>query len=489
MPNDHHTSPNTGSALATMSPNDVRKLWKKGADVGEQTEDFYGPMEGKSKTSLIETISDTAKGAGQSIRFTTKSGFYDEGKMGDETFQNEEDFEEILIDGDDLAVDFLRHASSHTMRTEEKMGMRGEIKRGITIEHGKWMGREKSHRIMMMLREQLPSDNFIYANSKTEATLGAADTLSYNDIVIGGQTLKPLGGRPAYMGKKNGNAIYKYCLTPTVDALGSLKLDPAYQSLLNNAANRGPDNCIFKGGYEDLDGHIIKEYNPIDHDGEGAIGSPYNPQARLGVAVVADATGLVIKGGGNATSAAKTKKKYFKDFRGYAYRFQVDVTLSVGTEEKYFLIVNPPNAATDPNKVGMYAYTTGNNGNAITVTKSLGSGTARVTTIGAVTYNSGIWSGYHTQVHPENALIVPCNAKGQPIGYTPILGQRFARRGYGRYRNLRMMDQEEGGFTKKSFILSVFGQALRRDRLQRVPGALMMVHALKYPGVKLPTIV
>ena len=123
---------------------------------------------------------------------------------------------------------------------------------------------------------------------------------------------------------------------------------------------------LFDGGYAAPKGHIIAEYTPIDHDGEGAIGSPLNPQARLGVAIAPGTAAIAIQGGGNATSAAKVKKKFFKYFPNYAYLFIGNTNAAAGGSTAvaqdglthYVLIINPPNAATDPNKIGMYSYTT-----------------------------------------------------------------------------------------------------------------------------------
>jgi hypothetical protein len=156
------------------------------------------------------------------------------------------------------------------------------------------------------------------------------------------------------------------------------------------------------------------------------------------------------------------------------------------------MVINPPNAATDPNKWGMYAYTTGNNGNKITVTGRLGGsiGGLRNTTLGSVTWNSSASLGAagNTDVHPIGSTILPCNAKGQIIGWSLFLCRQAARRGYGKYRNRYTTQDHEGGFVMDRFVTSVFGQAPRRDRLQRVPGAFCLVHALKYAGVPTPTI-
>ncbi|MFT3992451.1 MAG: hypothetical protein QM680_13685 [Luteolibacter sp.] len=222
----------------------------------------------------------------------------------------------------------------------------------------------------------------------------------------------------------------------------------------------------------------------------GAIGSFLNPKAQLGVAIAAGTTAIDITGGGSATNAAITKKMYFKYFPGFAYKFSATQTYSPVSETRYLLIVNPSNAAVDPGKVGMYAYTTGNNGNKITITARLGSAASgvRVTTLGDVVWNTGSWLGRHTDVHPSNALIIPCNSKGVPIGDTLMLGRMAAMRGYGKYRGHRSQDSREGGFVTQRFITSVFGQVIRKDRLGRHPAVMRLRHAITYPHLNLPVI-
>ena len=171
--------------------------------------------------------------------------------------------------------------------------------------------------------------------------------------------------------------------------------------------------------------------------------------------------------------------------------------MSPASETRYVLIVNPPNAATDPNKVGMYAYTTGNNGNKIAITQRLGpttTGVAQVDTIGNVQWDTGVWTGKHTQTHPSGALILPCNANGQVFGDTLMLYAAAALRGYGKYRNMRSIEKKEGGdegtkeFLRRIFVTSVFGQTPRKDRQLRCPGVLRLRHAIQYAGVPLPIV-
>lgn len=510
MSNVDYQASITGTKLATLDANSVRKLWQQGIDTFEQTYDFFADMEG-SQNSVIWERTDTSKGKGQSITFTVRSGFYDEPHIGEDLFETPDDFEELMINSHNLSVDWVRHGYSQSERTEEIMGMRGEIFSGINTAQGEWMGRMKSEQLFMMFRDQLPSDNIVYAGGVSGLdSLKSANTLNWDEIIALGVNMKGKGGQPAQVGaQKNGKPVFRNVVVATTPALFSLDLDPNYKGLLAQTKVEDEARLLFDGGYASPRGHIITEYTPIDHDGEGAIGSPLNPQARLGSAIAASTAGsglgsgtgvFDVPGGGNATSAAKAKKKYFKFFPNFAYTFigNTDATANgknTTTQDSntyYFLIVNPTNAATDPGKIGMYSYTTGNNGNKITITGRLAAtaaGVAAKTTLGNVTWNTGVWSGRHTETHPVNALILPCNANGQIFGDTLMLGRRCAYRGYGKYRNQRAQQEFEGGFIQQRFIVSVFGQSLRKDRLGRVPGVMRLRHAIQYPGLNLPTIV
>jgi hypothetical protein len=137
----------------------------------------------------------------------------------------------------------------------------------------------------------------------------------------------------------------------------------------------------------------------------------------------------------------------------------------------------------------MFEYTTGNNGNNITTSKYLTDGvttqgTVRVGTVGAVAWNPAI----NTDVWDSNALIIPCNRKGVPFGHTMVLGAGAIVRCYGSMRNERTEESENGGFLKRTYITSVFGQSLRTDRKGRVPAAILLTTAIKRPGIILPTI-
>jgi hypothetical protein len=484
------TPANTGGSLATMAPAAVRQLWKKGVIIGEQTEDFFAQLEGMRKDSPIRTVTDTNKGAGQKITFTTRSGYYGRGKQGDAMFTALTDFEKAQISSFDLKVDWLRHATSINERAEEVMGMREEIATQDNVELGKWLGRKKSAQLFATFQLLLPSNNILYAGAKTLNTLGSADTLDWAEIVRMGTTLQPLGGRPANILRNGVNAspIHSNIVVGTVPALSSLKIDSAYLTLRAQAETRGADNTIFRGGYANIDGHVIKEYNPIDHDGVGAVGSFLNPRAFLADPIAAGTTTFdVTAGGADNLGNTRTDIDFFEFFPGFAYPFLQNVTgsaFSPPSATKYLIIYNKTGA--DAGKWGFYSYTTGNNGQKITIVNRLAAAAsgAAVTTLGGVT-----WSGsLNTDVHPTGSVIILANAKGVPIGSTLMMGAMAAVRGYGKYRGQNFLQKQEGGFVTERYIASVFGQSLYFDRAGRVPSVIRLDHAISYPDLNLPTI-
>lgn len=486
-------SPTTGASVAAQI--DPAKLWQATIDRHEENNDFYQPLEGGQGAYIMEKT-DTSKGKGQELVIRVESGLYDEPHYGDDLFDSEDDFEENLFEEYKLNIDVIRHGTSATERSEELSGLRGEIISKLPAKLGRWAGRVKTENLDMMFLNRINSENIILPNGKTASTLVAADGLSYNYVSTASSALARLGGQKGEAGtyadgRSKGKKAYRHLLVCSKDAMTVLKQDSAYQTVLANAAQRGRMNPYFSGEIHDLDGVTILERDVIDHDGEGAIGSPLNPRAKLGAAVTAGTAAFDILGGGNPTSGAKAKKLYYKYFPGHAYKFSDGTSLSQGADTRYVLIINPPNAPTDPNKIGMYSYTTGNNGNKITVVQRLGSAASgqRVTTLGDVQWNTGAWANMHTDVHPAGALVIPCNRKGEPIGYSLLLARGAALRGYGKHRNKRGQETEEDGYVTKVFFRTYFGQVIRQDRLGRHTGVMLMQHALHYKDLPLPAVV
>lgn len=464
--------PNTGDALASQDAGSVRELWKKGVEMFEQSTDFYGPFEGTNESYPIHSERDTSKGGGHKITFTVQAGFHHEAIIGDNVIADA-DYEKIKTGSNELTVEFMRHATQYTIRAEEKMGMRGELMKGLPQQQAQWFGREKTDRLNFMWLHRGTSENQRYAGNKSSVNaLRIGDTFKHNTLIENSQILRTMNGKPAHIGRDAGkNPIKGYCWVATTESLTALKLDTDYQRATREADVRGDDQIIFKGGYKRLDGSVINEYNPYDHDGYGAIGSVLSPKARLGNTLASADVASEIKGGGSATAAALTQIKYFKYFPNYAYQYNNEVTLTVSGTSYYVIIKNITGA--DAGKWGMYSYTT-NNGNKLTINGALKNGTD----LGNVTWDAA----QNTNDHPIGSEVVLVNSSGVPYQHVIAMGAGAARRGYGMYDKERSTDEQEGGFLKQLYMTSVFGQEPRKDANGACPGFLVVTCAIHIPG-------
>lgn len=484
----HVASPNTGASLETLSPDDLRKLWRRKVDVHEQEEDPFSEHEGARADSLIETVTDTSVGAGHRIRFTAMAGFYQEGRHGDEDFSDPEDYEKVEINGNDLLVDYIRNGVRWNQRMEDHMGLKHELAIKFPDELGKWIGRKKGRAGQMKLIRGGTDRNLAVAGGGSDIhALGGANGLTYNDVVEVGTLLKGHGAGAARLGKVKNQPIRRYVVLGSQIHMLSLKKDDQYLEALNEAGIDGTANELFTGGFADVDGHMMREYQIVDHDGDGPLGNPSAPKLKINAAINSPTAPLTVTGG-RVGKAPNPKVFYTQDFPNHAFKFNASDVLSTGTDPFYLLIVNPNNAPTDPGKMGFYKCV-GNTGRAITITEALSGATPGAflkATIGEVTWDTGVWAGKHTTVHPAGAMAYLANAKGQPYGYTFMLGACAMRRGYGEFRNARANDSKEGKFIRETYGITVFGQSLKMNVDEEFPNHMVIAHALHYPGTPIP---
>lgn len=486
---------NTASNLVAISNANggssqfLPKMWKKGAELSEQVGDFFQEFEGKSLQSPIRVETDFTKGAGQKCVFRTMSGLYGDGGIGDELVGA--NAEEWNVGEYELEVDYIRHAVEWNRRTEDQTALHEELTNGVHKRLGTWLGEKKTKHLSMMFREKLHATSQVFAGA--EDGVGSVDAIksshiiSLNNLVSWGTMLETMGGKPAKIDEDpNGNPINKYILVAVNEALVTMKQSSDYKQAMREAQPREKVNPLFKGGFVELDGHIVKKFTPLDHDGRGPVGSAMNAKALLGTAIAAGNSAVDITGGGNSTNAAITTAKYFEFFPLYTYRFTPADTVTVGSGTKYVLIYNLVNGpgGSNAHRMGFYSYTA-NNGNKLTMAQRLraaASGDA-VTTLGNVTWNTGVWLNKHTDNHASGSVIIETNSYGVPIGRSFLLGADAAKRGYGRYRNDRTQEGHDGDFIQKTYIKSVFGQTPTKRADGRTPNALCITHAISYAGL------
>jgi len=518
---------NATSDISSQTSNFLPELWKKGVQLSEAAENFFQQFEGPTESYPVMSVRDLSKGAGTKITFRTMAQLYGEGVQGETLIQdNTEDFR---VGSYNLTVDFLRHAVSYNRRLEEKTALASELKSNVPVMLGNWLGRMKTERLQKLFLHKGTAKNYYQANGRASINaLTHTDTLSYNGLIAAGQQLRTRGARPATIGQVGKNKIQKFVIVSTGEGLLSLKSESNYLAALNAAAAaEGEGAKQFTGGYVDLDGHVIRQFDPADHDGFGAIGSPINAKASLGVAIVsasdilaASKTSLTLKGGGSATAAAKTAPKYFKFFSGYTYPTGGNQVFTSGVEGSIDFS-NPTGTASGTSftggyvlilssgKYGLYKYTTvgavaGNDGNTLNITKALvpsdasvgASNTLAVKKATAstgwdategVTLNANAFADTKiTNSHAVGDLVIECNAAGVPIGRTMVLGAMAAVRGYGSLDGERSEETFDGEFIRKTYITSIFGQSpyVRVDGEQ--PNYLVLNHAVRYAGLVLP---
>lgn len=490
MPDYIFPPQNTPSQLTAQSPKALPQLWARGAELGEQEEDFFQEFEGKSAMSPIRTKTELSADEGMTITFRTHEGLYEDGVMGDELIENAVELWEV---GDyDLTVDYVRHATRWDKRTEDATAMHTELSNHVNVNLGKWLGRKKMRSLQMLFIHKLhPTSQIILSSDGTPHgsvdDLRSGDTLTMDGITSCGQIMKTNGAEPALVGRSGKDPILRFITVATGEGLVSLQNSSDYKQAQRDAGIRGADNVIFKGGYSDVNGHVIREYQPKDHGGAGPIGSPLNPKAALGVAITATDASQTIYGGGTSARAAKTRVMYFESFGNYAFRFTSGDVLTVDMTPRYCLIYNVSGAAAG--KMGFYQFIV-NNGNNLVMVARLRAAAAgiSVTTLGGVTWNTGSWLNRHTDSHPEGSIIVETNAYGVPIGRSFMLGAQGALRGYGRYRNERSEQLRDGGFVKDVYITSVFGQTPKIRTDKHTPNALCITHAISYAGLSIPAV-
>ena len=483
--------------LAAQVSGNASQLYQKTLEVYEQSTDFFQQLEGTGRDALIKVNTDVSKGAGQKVTIRSLAGFYQEPKEGDEEFSSAADFESFVMNDYSLQVDYIRWATRMTERSEEFMGLRGELKAGVPREAGKWLGRIKSERMFMALRERSSSENKLVVGQKTasttSSTLLSGDTLSYDEIIAATTKLKSLGGEPASISTQGKNKVKGYAVISGTDSLFSLETDPTYQNNLRTGGLRGNGNLLFTGGYSDVRGNIIMDYNAIDHDGNGAIGSALNPKALLGanLTLTVNSSNVctdTITGGGTNTN---TSTLFFKYFPGFNYDHgNGDQAVSSGNGPHYLLIINPNDGSDDANKIAFCKYEGAgkNDGNKIVLTHAANVSGSDDNPLDGVDSDAAPWSGNMTLVLKQGATILPCTSRGVPIAYSLFLSKGAAVRGYGKHRNKRGIQTHEDGFIQDLYIRSVFGQAVREDASGRKPGVIRLTHSVKYPGLALPIV-
>jgi hypothetical protein len=315
---------------------------------------------------------------------------------------------------------------------------------------------------LQALKLSATADNTVFPNGKTLDTLSSADTFQTSLVVKASGLAKDLGAIPMNAAPNPDSAsatpppIQRYMQFLTDVGARPIKTEPAYLQGLSYAGDRGKDNPLFTGDYQEWDNNIVYPWVNVRHGGYGPIGSALQPEALLGTAIQAKGTSATLPtaatldgGGSNTAASVMPLRNYFENFSRFAYtpingvknpaqNGGSDGSFTPRATYGYCAIVDKA-----AGQWSFFRYAT-NGGNTLTGVSRLGSSTTGDyvnPTLGGVTWGTAPYlttadgNGYlgisEGAVAP-GSVIYETNSKGVPLCFGLCLGEMALVEGYGR---------------------------------------------------------
>jgi len=418
----------TVSDMLTQNSNAQRTAWAMRAlMLGRAKNPFYDNFIGKpgSGKAIIE-MSDMNVIGGKTLVIPTLARL---GGAGVQANGERTGAEEKMRQGSfstSTGRQWFGTALDSVAKNETVIGTQWDLVRNQML--GDRMNKKKSDDLMMELIIAATETNTIRPNNKgSREALRSADYFLTDTVNEAQEKLSLLAAKGMNVRTSSAGSQYR-CFTffGSQVFMGGMKKSTKYLDLIQLAGVRGEANPGFSGDFNMINGNGIYSWEVEDHDAYGPIGAPILPRAVLGVAIAAGTAAVDIKGGGSEEGAALTAPQYFEFFSNGPYTGCEGSKRAASTgTTRYVLIKNVTGA--NAGKFGMYSFTT-NDGNKLTSVERLGSAAAstRVTTLGNVVWDTGVWSGLHTDAHPVGSLVMECNSYGQPFCFGFGLGEGAA---------------------------------------------------------------
>lgn len=429
---------------------------------------------------------DLTKGAKDRINFSVVAGLGAQARMGT-----------------DQAVGYeeLPKQNSWNVRVDNKRVVVGwsEIVAQVATTGKDWpevyaemtgtrMGQIEQEDMLMTLITSAVGRNKVRPNNKGSVDLlRSADVMDTDTIFRAAGLGKSFGMEPVKIGKSKGNRpINKYVFFGADAFMRSIKGDTLYQQSVQQGDTRGDENTIFAGGYQDYDGHVIKDWNIVDHDNAGPIGSSILPKALLGDAITSATTTFTMYGGGVTQASLGDQAALYAPFQffpGYKYKFYQEQVVADDANTYYFVVYDPADGFWC-----VYSYTgsTGNTGQSILIVNRL----AASATGAAVTSLAGwTWDGTQNKItFPTGSFVFPVNASLVPYGRGFMWGADVGAKAYGKDRMRRITNVTDYGNAQGVGITSIYGTGVRLDTNLFPRGFVMIEAAVQHEGVNLPVI-
>jgi hypothetical protein len=480
------------------------KLLEKTAEQHNAFEAFTSPPAKNGTFRGIRSIfakkKDLAVGGGRTVNFNTIGTPGGRGVRGVEELQGSESV--APMGTYDCTVDWFRDAVNLDKDTIEHLSAGKSLRSTLNDMLGEKMGIQKQHDMMMRLIHGAQTNVFRPNNRASVNDLVSTDTLSLENAIAARARLTTLGAMPImHKVSATGSHVDGFLMFASQFGMLPIRNNDSYQTAVANGAIRGEGNNNFSGVLTNWQGMPWYEHKVINQPWDDYIGSPMQPQARLGVAFGVDSAIGACK---LITNAANTKEHYFQFFSGFRYKFSRLELAAADNTQKYAWIINPNGS------VGFVGYLgNGNNGNQITLNKILspdgaGTSTLGVTTLGDLAVNTtptpDVWTGgnaklpvtsggitwTYTDEFAADAMIIEANAKGVPIGRSFVFGAMAACFASGRIDMNMIGQKHDYGFIDGNGYEMIYGTCVTKNAANKPTGYLRVDHALEYEGYPVP---
>lgn len=440
--------------------------------------------------SIFAKKTDLAAGGGSKVRFNVMGPPGGPGAVGSQSLVDRTSA--IQLATYDATVAFHRDAISFSKDVFEFLSA-GRILESTAIDQlSKKMGiMKQNHMMMRLIKSAVAANTYRPNNAGTTAAMTKNDFWSLDHSLAARARLSVLGGKPlSQRVGPNGSPIKGY-----LQFLSDMAMLPIRQQteFMNSQSTGKIADAVSTGELYDWQGMNWYEYPSVDEKWDDYIGSPMLPKAKVSVTADKNAPNLVV-------NANNLQSQYFQFFPGLPYFF--DDASPTGTNAEYYAwFVNPLGT------VGFIAYNPSglNTANKITATKFLSGETAglnsrivgnlntgatssvlgNVITLAGVSLNLPTTFAYTDQILP-NAVIIPANINGVPIGYGFVFGAMAACFANGRIDKAMIEQTEDFGFIKKRGFETIFGTCVTTDPYGVPAGYLLVESAVKHEGYPVP---
>lgn len=486
--------------LVALSPTYAKEILWMG-DIAmdrERYNPFVDLMGGAGGCHPIKEVGNTSKVRGNTIVITQEADYGGKGISGDNTLLGNE--EERKYSQFAVTIGWHRHAIAESKQAKQGTFIGSTFDKSVRAGLRRWASRLKADCIEATMHAEATALNRIFAGNRADKDkLGSNDVMTLQTIRQAKLLAGGIGCREIEIAKAEGNQrILKYYLQGCDWLMDGMVNSGRWETLLATAGERGPKHYLFGGHLPEVDGVILNNWTISMTSADAAQGAFCSPRAHLGVAITADNTAPLIKGGGyngNATlttnAVAKTLNDYMRYFPLAPFNaFDRDI-IAAGSGTAFLLIMNT--SGSDAGKFGFYAYTACD-GKTIQTTKRLratASGDAEATLTGStISWTSGPWVGLTTDAHPIGSLIVPCNSKGQPYVHGYLFGNDAILCGYGSIDGTpsgafgkRITEDNDYGKNKGIGVELVWGVKAMENAAKIVNGYVLITGAYNLPGM------